>query len=107
MSAAQADVGKGGGQKGMPIPQNERSARGLRFSYGGDELFGGRLLRQYLYFGTSKANKLRTLPTLEPHSIKLLVKRGDCESYYTAPFRRVTTEQKKVLGKKILENACF
>ena len=91
----------------MPIPQNERSARGLRFSYGGDELFGGRLLRQYLYFGTSKANKLRTLPTLEPHSIKLLVKRGDCESYYTAPFRRVTTEQKKVLGKKILENACF
>jgi hypothetical protein len=91
----------------QPIPQNERSARGLRFAYGGDELLGGRLLRQYLYFGTSKACKLRTLPALEPHSIKLLVKRGDCKSYYTAPFRRVTTEQKKVLGEKILENACF
>jgi hypothetical protein len=92
----------------MPIPQNERSARGLRFAYGGDELLGCRLLRQYLYFGTSEASKLRTLPALEPHSIKLLVKRGDCESYYTAPFRGVTSGKKKSggtnSGKRLLLN---
>jgi hypothetical protein len=53
------------------------------------------------------ASKLRTLPALEPHSIKLLVKRGYCESYYTAPFRKVSVEQKNISGEKIWKTPAF